>query len=86
MRRHVRRERHRHQVPSLTPAGHHGAVINASGQSYGVGVAASHVTVSGLTVENASVGGTLTDGIVTAGLIDGKMAPANHATIVGDIS
>lgn len=35
----------------------------------GVGVAAPYVTVSGLTVENASVGATLADGIVTAGLV-----------------
>jgi len=71
---------------SLTLAGRHGAVINAAGDSYGVGVAASHVTVTGLTVENASVGGTLADGIVTAGLVDGTMTPANHVTIAGDVT
>jgi hypothetical protein len=38
----------------------------ASGDSYGVGVATSYVTVSGLTVETASVGGVLADGIVIA--------------------
>jgi nitrous oxidase accessory protein NosD len=71
---------------ALTLAGRPGAVINASGDSYGVGVAASYVTVSGLTVENASVGGTLADGIVTAGLVGGTMTPANHVTIVGDVT
>ena len=71
---------------SLTLTGRHGAVINASGQRYGVGVAASHVTVSRLTVENASVGGTLADGIVTAGLVGGTMTPANDVAIVGDVT
>jgi len=71
---------------SLTLAGRPGAVINASGDSYGVGVAASHVTVSGLTVENASVGGTLADGIVTAGLVGGTMTPASYITITGDVT
>ncbi|HUN38076.1 MAG TPA: hypothetical protein VMU95_39300 [Trebonia sp.] len=71
---------------SLTLAGRHGAVINASGDSYGVGVAASYVTVSGLTVENASVGGTLADGIVTAGLVGGTMTPASFITIIGDVT
>jgi len=71
---------------SLTLAGRKGAVIDASGKSYGVGVAASYVTVSGLTVENASVGGTLADGIVTAGLVGGTMTPANYVMIVGDVT
>jgi hypothetical protein len=71
---------------SMTLTGRAGAVINASGHNYGVGVAASNVTVSGLTVENASVGGTLADGIVTAGLVGGKMTPADHVTITGDVT
>ncbi len=71
---------------SLTLTGRHGAVINASGQKYGVGVAASYVTVSRLTVENASVGGTLADGIVTAGLVGGTMTPGNYVTIAGDVT
>jgi nitrous oxidase accessory protein NosD len=70
----------------LTLSGRPGAVINASGQRYGVGVAASYVTVSGLTVENASVGGTLADGIVTAGLVGATMTPANHVAIIGDVT
>ena len=32
------------------------------------------------------MGGTLADGIVTAGLVDGKMTPANHVTIVRDVT
>jgi len=71
---------------ALTLSGRRGAIIDASGQRYGVGVAASYVTVSGLTVENASVGGTLADGIVTAGLVGGTMTPANHVTIAGDVT
>jgi nitrous oxidase accessory protein NosD len=71
---------------SMTLTGRPGAVINAKGFSYGVGVAASYVTVSGLTVENASVGGLLADGIVTAGLVGGKMTPADHVTIAHDVT
>jgi hypothetical protein len=71
---------------SLRLEGRRGATIDAAGKSYGVGVAASYVTVSGLTVENASVGATLADGIVTAGLVNGTMVPANHVTISGDVT
>jgi nitrous oxidase accessory protein NosD len=71
---------------SLRLAGRPGATIDAVGQSYGVGVAAPYVTVSGLTVENASVGGTLADGIVTTGLVNGAMVPANHVVITGDVT
>lgn len=71
---------------SLTLAGRPGAVIDAAGHQYGVGVAASYVRVTGLTVENASVGGTLADGIVTAGLVGGTMTPADHVTIARDIT
>lgn len=70
----------------LTLAGRPGATIDATGEPYGVGVAASYVTVSGLTVENANVGGLLADGIVTAGLVNGTMVPANHVTIAGDVT
>jgi hypothetical protein len=66
--------------------GRRGATIDAAGQPYGVGVAASYVTVTGLTVENASVGGTLADGIVTAGLVNGVMVPADHVRIIGDVT
>jgi nitrous oxidase accessory protein NosD len=71
---------------SLRLEGRGDATIDATGQPYGVGVAASYVTVSGLTVENASVGGTLADGIVTAGLVNGTMVAADHVTIVGDVT
>lgn len=66
--------------------GERGAVINAWGKAYGVGVAASWVTVSGLTVENASdmSNHAPADGIVTAGLVRGSMRAANHVTITGD--
>jgi len=66
--------------------GRRGATIDAAGDSYGVGVAAPYVTVSGLTVENASVGGTLADGIVTAGRVNGIMVPASHVTITGNVT
>src|ERR1700759_3544317 len=66
--------------------GERGAVINAWGRAYGVGVATSWVTVSGLTVENASdtAPGAPADGIVTAGLVRGAMRAANHVTISDD--
>ena len=70
---------------SIRLEGRHGATIDAAGQSYGVGVAAPYVTISGLIVENASVGGTLADGIVTAGLVNGTMVPASHVTISGNV-
>ena len=69
---------------ALRLAGRPGATIDATGQSYGVGAAASYVTISGLTVRGASVGGTLADGIVTAGLVNGTMVAADHVTVTGD--
>jgi parallel beta-helix repeat protein len=66
--------------------GERGAVINATGKPYGVGVAASWVTVSGLTVENASDTANMApaDGIITAGYVNGVPKPADHVTITGD--
>jgi hypothetical protein len=63
-----------------------GAVINATGKPYGIGVAASWVTVSGLTVENASstADNAPADGIITAGYISGVPKAADHVTITGD--
>jgi nitrous oxidase accessory protein NosD len=63
-----------------------GAVINAAGQPYGIGVAASWVTVSGLTVENSSVlnDSSPADGIITAGFVKGVPKPADHVTITGN--
>ena len=69
---------------ALRLAGRPGATIDAAGQPYGVGAAASYVTISGLTVRGASVGGLLADGIVTAGLVNGTMTPADHVTVTGD--
>jgi nitrous oxidase accessory protein NosD len=72
----------------LTLSGQPGAVIDATGQPYGVGVAASGVTVSGLTVENASdtSNGSPADGIITAGFIGGVPTPADHVTIIHDVT
>jgi nitrous oxidase accessory protein NosD len=69
---------------ALRLAGRPGATIDATGQPYGVGAAASYVTISGLTVRGATVGGLLADGIVTAGLVNGTMIPADHIVITGD--
>jgi parallel beta-helix repeat protein len=66
--------------------GRRGAVVNATGQPYGIGVAASWVTVSGLTVQNASdtSDGAPADGIITAGFVNGVPKPADHVTITGN--
>jgi parallel beta-helix repeat protein len=69
----------------LTLRGLPGATIDASGQSYGVGIGAAHVTVTGMTVRNAGVGadpnsGPLGDGIVTVSLAGYPMI-GNYATI-----
>jgi nitrous oxidase accessory protein NosD len=66
--------------------GRPGAVIDAAGQIYGVGAAAAHSTVTGLTVENAvfTPQGELGDGIVTGGLVNGSLVSASHVTISGN--
>ena len=66
--------------------GTRGAVIDAQGKAYGIGIAASWVTVSGLTVENASdlTHGNPADGILTAGFVRGVPRAANHVTITGN--
>src|SRR6201996_9475881 len=64
--------------------GRPGAIIDATGQPYGVGAAASYVSITGLTVRGASVGGLLADGIVTPGLVNGTMTAADHVSITGD--
>jgi parallel beta-helix repeat protein len=66
--------------------GQRGAVVNAAGKPYGIGVAASGVTVSGLTVENASdtANHSPADGIVTAGFVNGVLKTADHVTITGN--
>jgi nitrous oxidase accessory protein NosD len=72
----------------VTLSGQPGAVIDATGQQYGVGVAASGVTVSGLTVENANdtSDGAPDDGIITAGIIGGVPTSADHVTIIHNVT
>lgn len=78
-----------------------GAVIDASGQPYGVGVAASYSTVMNLEVANAGPGAVPMvddgmegpfDGIVTAGFTGGGpkaalngVEAADHVTIIGNL-
>jgi parallel beta-helix repeat protein len=70
---------------SLTLAGRTGSVINAKGFPYGVGMTASYVTVTGLTVENAgATANDPNDGIITAGFGAMGPVPGNHETIVGN--
>lgn len=68
-------------------SGRHGAVIDATGQPYGIGVGASWVTVTGMTVKNA---GPLSDespadGIVTAGFTASGPVTGNHVRIIGNV-
>jgi parallel beta-helix repeat protein len=68
-------------------AGLKGAVIDATGQVYGVGTTASWVTISGLTVENASdATDGPADGIITAGFGPMGPVPADHVTITGNVT
>lgn len=66
--------------------GKRGAVVDATGKPYGIGVAVSWVTISGLTVENASdtAAGSPADGIITAGFVNGVPKAADHVTITGN--
>jgi hypothetical protein len=70
----------------LTLSGQPGAVIDAAGHAYGVGIGADHVTVRGLTVKNADLKDSPADGIVTAVLGGTAATPTatigNYATIV----
>lgn len=63
-----------------------GAIVDATGQIYGIGIAASFVTVSGLEVENANstASGAPDDGIITAGFVQGNPVPGNHDTVSND--
>lgn len=75
---------------TLTLRGLTGATLDASGQSYGIGIGADHVTITGLTVRNAGVGadpnsGPLGDGIVTASLAGGPPQAGNYATITNNV-
>jgi Right handed beta helix region len=75
----------------LTLQGRHGAVVDATGKPYGIGIGADHVTVSGLTVENAGVGvqpppegapPSPNDGILTAAFTDRGPVAGNYARII----
>ncbi len=69
----------------ITLEGRRGAIIDATGQPYGVGVTASWSTIRGLTVQNAGPlnpdAGQLADGIVTAGFTANGPVAADHVTI-----
>src|SRR5262249_50854648 len=70
----------------LNLVGQRGAIVDATGDAYGIGVSASSTTVAGLTVENANLSGQIDDGIVTVGF-DSTGAPtgaANHVKLVGN--
>ena len=70
-------------------AGKRGATIDATGNSYGVGVSASYSTVTGLTVKNASPldpeNSQLADGIVTVGLGPNGPVAADHVKIIRNV-
>ncbi len=73
----------------VTLEGKPGATIDATGDSYGVGVSASYSTVTGLEVENAGPldpeNGMLADGIVTVGFGPEGPVVADHVTIIGNV-
>jgi parallel beta-helix repeat protein len=69
----------------LTLAGHSGAVIDATGQPYGVGMTADYVTVSGLTIRNAAASDQAPgDGIITAGFGEQGPVAGNYETIINN--
>ncbi|HZQ85416.1 MAG TPA: NosD domain-containing protein [Acidimicrobiales bacterium] len=71
----------------LTLSGRKGAVIDAAHQPYGIGMTAPYVTVTGMTVENASMDNNAPgDGIITAGFLNGQPAPADHETIRNNVT
>jgi hypothetical protein len=71
----------------LTLVGLPGAVIDATGQAYGIGVTASHVTIAGMTVKNASdTTNGPADGIITAGFGPAGPVPADHVRIVHNVT
>jgi parallel beta-helix repeat protein len=73
----------------VTLQGKPGAVIDATGMPYGVGVSADYSTVTGLTVENASPlnpdAGQLADGIVTVAFGPNGPQAADHVRIVDNV-
>ena len=73
----------------LTLSGRPGAVIDAKGQPYAVGIAHSNVTVTGLTVEDATENNKTHapgDGIITAGFVKGTPVVSDDDVIVNDIA
>jgi parallel beta-helix repeat protein len=69
-------------------AGKPGATIDATGDVYGVGVSASHSTVTGLKVMGASPfnpPNQIADGIVTIGLGPNGPVAADHVKIIGNV-
>jgi nitrous oxidase accessory protein NosD len=73
---------------TITLQGLKGATLDAYGFSYGIGIGANHVTVTGMTVKDAGQGtdpatGPLGDGIVTASLA-GYPKIGNYATITSN--
>jgi nitrous oxidase accessory protein NosD len=73
---------------SLTLQGRPGAIVDATGNIYGIGATASWVTIAGLTVENAdsTAPEAPDDGIITAGLLNGQQVAADHVTVTNDIT
>jgi Right handed beta helix region len=66
--------------------GRHGATIDATGMIYGVGTTASHVTIAGLKVINASdTTNGPADGILTAGLGATGPVVADHVRILHNV-
>ncbi len=73
----------------LTLLGRNGAVIDAKGKAYAIGLAHSWDVVKGMTVENATVNtktGAPGDGIITAGFVRGKPVASNHDVIAGNLA
>ena len=73
---------------TLALEGQPGSVIDATNQPYGVGIAANHSTVTGLTVENATANaqtGAPGDGIITAGFIGNAPVPSNSDVITRNV-
>jgi parallel beta-helix repeat protein len=69
----------------ITLAGRDGAIIDATGSAYGIGVSASWSTIVGMTVMNASPltpPNSPADGIITAALTASGPVAANHVNIL----
>lgn len=72
-------------LTTLTLRGMPGAVVDAAGAPYGIGIGADYVTVRGMTVENAVVddaNGLPGDGILTASFAN--FQAGNYARIIGN--